>query len=112
MPSKAYDDIFSLPPQIDAADMKPDARHPDPAKIPEAARVARRYVEDRTAQIVGVLGIPGTVHDIARRTGIPREEVEERMRSILDAATIRETGETRPGPDGVPCTVYDQITAA
>lgn len=88
----------------------PRSRTDDPATSHAAASRARRFLDDHHSRIVGVLGIPGTIYDIARRTGMDHVAVARRMSELVASGRIMDTGRTAPSPSGRECTVYDQVT--
>lgn len=109
MTSAAYDDLFALPPGVEEADMRPRARATDPATSHQAAVRAKRFVYDHASAIVGNCFRPSTIYDLAKRTGLTEVQVARRMKDIVAGGRLRDTGETAMGPNGVHCTVYDQV---
>lgn len=97
-------ELFSIPPEVE-----PRARSTDPATSHAAAAKAKRFAIDHRAAIVGALFLPGTCYDIARRTGLDHVAVARRMRELIEAGQVRDTGKTAAGANGRECTVYDQV---
>lgn len=117
-------DEFGLPPGLTEADMRPGglpaaaldecaqllARREDPNTSRFAAARAKRFKVNHEDMIVGSLGIPGNAYDIARRTGLTHVQVDRRIKTLIEAGRVLDTGKTKPGPNGAECRVYDQVT--
>lgn len=90
-------DLFSLPPEVEQADMQPRARATDPATSHAAAAKAKRFAITHCAQITGVLFKPRIPPEIARLTGLTVVQVDRRRKELLERGAIRLTGVVREG---------------
>ena len=84
------------------------ARITDPTTSHDAADMAEAFLFDHHAKIVESLRVrgPGTIYEIAERTGIDHVAVARRMKELELKAWAMRTDETRPSPLGRQCTVW------
>jgi predicted ArsR family transcriptional regulator len=85
----------------------PLARSTDPSTSHSAAESAVRFVVDHEARILAALSRPMTCYEIAAATTLDHVAVARRMRKLVDDAKVRDSGETRAGPNGRACTVWE-----
>jgi predicted ArsR family transcriptional regulator len=88
--------------------MNHSARHSDPSTSHTAARSASQFIHDHHAKILASLEVdgPGTIHDIAARTGINHVAVARRMKELETQFLAFRNGTTRPSPLGRQCKVW------
>jgi predicted ArsR family transcriptional regulator len=88
-----------------AIDFTMRARKSDPQTSHDAAGRAGEFAGQHHAIILGDLMTrgPGTIHELAERTGLDHVAVARRMSELETLRTVETTGETRPGPSGRHC---------
>lgn len=84
------------------------ARAGDPLTSHLAAEQASAFAAAHQAKILGALLTqgPGTIYDIAERTGLDSVAVARRMAELEALKTARPTGLTKAGPTGRQCRVW------
>lgn len=88
--------------------MNHSARSTDPSTSHAAARSAIQFIHDHHAKILASLEVdgPGTIHEIAARTGINHVAVARRMKELETQFLAFRNGATRPSPLGRQCKVW------
>lgn len=75
----------------------PQARASDPETSREAARKAATFANNHRDRIHAALDTPGTIFDIAKRTGLDHVAVARRMAEMQRMGLVERTGVTRDG---------------
>lgn len=75
----------------------PTARKRDPETSREAARKAATFANNHRDRIHAALVTPGTIFDIAKRTGLDHVAVARRMVELQRMGLVERTGITRDG---------------
>ena len=82
----------------------PRARKCDPDTSKSAAQSVSAFEADHFDRIKAALErAPGTIHDLATRTGLDHVQIARRLPEVSWAIP---TEEKRPGPSGRPCRVW------
>ena len=91
-----------------AIDFSCAARRDDPMTSVEAADRVKEFAHRHHAVILESLATqgPGTIYDIAERTGIDHVAVARRMSELEELRVAECTGEKLPGPTGRNCRVW------
>ena len=85
------------------------ARRTDPATSHAAAAQTDFYL-DHFRRITEALQDPGTIYEIADRTGLTHVQVARRTPEMQEEGLIRvRPGETRPSPSGRACRVWERV---
>ena len=84
------------------------ARSTDLPTSHAAAASAVRFARDHEARILAALVRPMTCYEIAEATGLDHVAVARRMRKLVDDAKVSASDETRAGPTGRQCTVWER----
>lgn len=84
----------------------PLARRRDPATSHQAAARVQEFSGAQHVLILSALHRPGTVYDIAKRTGIPAHAVGKRMHELEKGGKVAWTGATAKSPSGRDCRVW------
>jgi hypothetical protein len=82
----------------------PRARAKDPAPSHLAAARVEEFADDHHSRIHKALETPGTIYDIAERTGLDAVQIARRLPEMKGRA--RRSLETKLGPKGRPCGVW------
>jgi predicted ArsR family transcriptional regulator len=92
-------------------DFSKRARATDPATSHAAAARAGQFAGQHHAVILGDLVTrgPGTIHELAARTGLDHVAVARRMGELGKRGVIERTGTTRPSPSGRECDVWRAV---
>jgi predicted ArsR family transcriptional regulator len=85
------------------------ARRSDPETSKAAAARVAEFEHAHHAVIVGSLLTqgPGTIHEIAARTGLDHVAIARRLPELEQLRVARPTAETRPSPKGRACRVWE-----
>lgn len=75
----------------------PTARRRDPSTSKEAARRSASFANNHRDRIHAALATPGTIFDIARRTGLDHVAIARRMSEMQRMGLVERTGITRDG---------------
>lgn len=86
----------------------PFARNTDPGTSHSAAAAFLPLVKVHEGRILEALVRPMTCYEIADAARMDHVAVARRMRKLVDESKVLESGETRPGPNGRPCTVWER----
>lgn len=85
------------------------ARRTDPSTSHSAAQRVEDFLWDHNGRITAALEAvgPGTIYEISDRTGIDHVSCARRMKELEMGARVQRTGETKLGPRGRRCTVWE-----
>ena len=91
-----------------AIDFEKRARRDDPETSHAAARRVSEFASEHHAKIQGSLMQqgPGTIYELAERTGLDHVAVARRLPELEELGTAEPTDETRPSPKGRACRVW------
>jgi predicted ArsR family transcriptional regulator len=84
----------------------PRARNTDPETSHIAAAGVEAFAGEHHAKILQALDAPGTIHELAERTGLDHVQVARRMIELERSKWVIRLEETRPSPRGRPCRIW------
>ena len=90
----------------------PRARKRDPETSKAAANSAKAVQVDHFNRIMAALrGCPGTIYDLAERTGLTHTQVARRLPELSEMVPprVRPTADTRPSPSGRQCRIWEVV---
>jgi hypothetical protein len=86
----------------------PRARREDPITSQLAAARVDEFSGEHFALIHKALEAPGTIYEIAERTGLSHVQVARRLPEMKGRA--QRSGQKKPGPTGRACEVWKRMT--
>lgn len=79
------------------------ARRDDPGTSHAAAQRVDEFAREHQERIYAALATPGTIHELAARTGLTHVQVARRLPEMRN---VHPTDDKRPSPNGRPCRVW------